>query len=74
MKIASGLVLGLLIGATARWLDIPSPAPPRLEGALLVVAMTLGYALTDRFVATHPAQHSASCGGPSGEPPSATKV
>ena len=52
MKIAAGLGLGLVIGAVARWLDIPSPSPPRLEGALLVVAMTLGYALTDRFVAS----------------------
>lgn len=67
MKIVAGLALGLAIGALARWLEIPAPSPPRLEGALLVVAMTLGYALTDRYVATHPARHAASCGGPSGE-------
>jgi XapX domain-containing protein len=33
----------LLIGAGCRFFDIPSPAPPRLIGALLLVAMTLGF-------------------------------
>lgn len=43
MKVLIGLALGLVIGAAARWLDIPVPSPPKLVGALLVVAMTLGY-------------------------------
>jgi len=38
-----GLVVGLLIGAGCRYFDIPSPAPPRLIGALLLVAMTFGF-------------------------------
>ncbi|HEV2686207.1 MAG TPA: DUF1427 family protein, partial [Actinomycetota bacterium] len=38
-----GLSVGLLIGAGCRYFDIPSPAPPRLIGALLLVAMTLGF-------------------------------
>jgi XapX domain-containing protein len=38
-----GLTVGLLIGAGCRYFDIPSPAPPRLIGALLLVAMTLGF-------------------------------
>jgi XapX domain-containing protein len=38
-----GVVLGWLIGACCRWFDVPLPAPPKLVGALLVVAMTLGY-------------------------------
>ena len=38
-----GLVVGLIIGAGCRFFDIPSPAPPRLIGALLLVAMTLGF-------------------------------
>jgi XapX domain-containing protein len=38
-----GLTVGLLIGAGCRFFDIPSPAPPRLIGALLLVAMTLGF-------------------------------
>ncbi|GAB3097904.1 hypothetical protein GCM10027159_18600 [Lysobacter terrae] len=41
----TGIVAALLIGAGCRALDIPSPAPPKLQGALLVVAMTLGYLL-----------------------------
>jgi XapX domain-containing protein len=38
-----GILLGLMIGAGCRILDLPLPAPPRLVGALLVVTMTLGY-------------------------------
>ena len=40
------LVMALCIGAGCRWFDIPSPAPPRIVGALLVVAMTLGFIAT----------------------------
>jgi XapX domain-containing protein len=46
-EIAIGLGLGLLIGAGCRLFDIPVPAPPRIVGALLVVAMTLGFLGTD---------------------------
>ncbi|AMP01220.1 xapX domain protein [Collimonas arenae] len=38
-----GMVLGLLVGALCRWYDLPSPTPPTPIGALLVVAMSLGY-------------------------------
>lgn len=43
----TGILLGLLIGAGCRWFDLPLPAPPRIVGALLVVAMTLGFVGTD---------------------------
>jgi len=69
-KIILGLLLGFLIGAGCRWLDIPAPSPPSLVGALLVVAMTLGYAATDRYLSarSHPAATTAQlCGGPTGE-------
>ena len=46
-----GLTLGLCIGAACRWFDIPVPAPPRIVGALLVVAMTLGFIGTDMALA-----------------------
>lgn len=46
-KIIVGLLLGVLVGATCRWFDIPVPSPPSLLGALLVVAVTVGYAATD---------------------------
>lgn len=38
-----GFALALAIGIGCRVLDIPLPAPPRIEGALLVVSMTLGF-------------------------------
>jgi XapX domain-containing protein len=38
-----GLVMALAIGVGCRLLDIPLPAPPRMQGALLVFAMTLGF-------------------------------
>lgn len=43
IELLIGILLGLAIGAGCRWLDIPVPAPPKIEGALLVVAMTLGF-------------------------------
>ncbi len=46
----SGILLGLGIGAACRWFDIPLPAPPKLVGALLVVAMTLGFIGTDLWL------------------------
>jgi XapX domain-containing protein len=42
-----GILLGFLIGASCRWFDLPLPAPPRIVGALLVVAMTVGFLGTD---------------------------
>jgi XapX domain-containing protein len=47
----TGFLLGLGIGATCRWTDIPLPAPPKLVGALLVVAMTIGFVVTDTVLA-----------------------
>ncbi|WP_425258817.1 DUF1427 family protein [Rubrivivax sp. RP6-9] len=41
------LALGLAIGGACRWFDLPLPAPPRLVGALLVVAMTGGFVGAD---------------------------
>jgi XapX domain-containing protein len=42
-----GISLAFGIGVGCRLLDIPVPAPPRIEGALLVVAMTLGFVFGD---------------------------
>ena len=50
-KTAVGILLGLLIGAACRWFDVPVPSPPKLLGALLVVAMTIGYIATDKLLA-----------------------
>jgi XapX domain-containing protein len=66
MKIALGLFLGLLIGAGCRLTDIPVPAPQALTGALLVLAMTVGYVVTDRLATHRAARHRHLCGGPTG--------
>ncbi|MBC3863423.1 DUF1427 family protein [Undibacterium jejuense] len=47
MALVAGSILGLSVGAACRWFDLPSPTPPTPVGALLVVAMTLGYVLPD---------------------------
>lgn len=51
----AGLVLGFLIGVGCRWFDLPLPAPMRVIGALLVVAMTLGFLGTDWALAAYAA-------------------
>ncbi len=66
LKIVLGLMLGLAIGALCRAVGIPSPAPPVLAGALLVFAMTSGYAATDRWLGAGRAKHRENCGGPDG--------
>ncbi len=70
IKIIVGIILGLLIGVACRWFDIPVPSPPKLTGALLVVAMTVGYMVTDiasRFSTKGPASTQEMCGGPTGD-------
>lgn len=67
MKIVLGLALALAIGVACRLAGIPLPAPPVLIGALLVLAMTLGYVVTDRYAAHREARSKPLCGGPSGE-------
>jgi XapX domain-containing protein len=66
VKTAIGLVLAFALGFACRTFGIPSPAPPVVVGALLVMAMTTGYVLVDRCMTSYPAQHKADCGGPSG--------
>lgn len=72
LKMGAAVILCLLIGAGCRWLDLPVPSPPKLGGVLLVVAMTVGYLVTDkliaiRFSAKGPASTREMCGGPTGE-------
>ena len=49
-KAIVGIVLAVLIGAACRWFEVPVPAPNRLLGALLVLAITAGYLATDRIL------------------------
>jgi len=70
-KIAIGCFVAICIGSACRWFDVPLPSPTRLQGALLVAAMTLGYFGTDWFMAkvkpeSGPATTAPLCGGPTG--------
>jgi XapX domain-containing protein len=69
MKAAIGLVLAFALGFACRAFGIPSPAPPLILGALLVMTMTIGYMVVNRY-AMSPAQHTRDCGGPGGLAPS----
>lgn len=44
-----GLGIAFAVGFGCRWFDVPAPAPPMWQGAVLVVAMTLGYSVAGRF-------------------------
>ncbi len=66
LKIAIGLLLGVALGALCRAFGLPSPAPPALAGALLVVSMTLGYLAVGRWCAHREARNGSLCGGPDG--------
>lgn len=66
LKLAIAIALGLAIGLACGLTGIPAPAPPVLAGALLVVAMTLGYQAADAWLARRQARHRRDCGGPSG--------
>ena len=46
MRVVIGFLLAFLIGAGCRFFRIPSPAPNAILGALLVVAMSVGYWLS----------------------------
>lgn len=72
IKIVAGMILGVVIGASCRWFDIPLPGPPKLVGAFLIVSITFGYLATDKLIATKfsskgPALTRDMCGGPDGE-------
>ena len=66
MKVLIGFILCFLIGVACRLSNIPLPAPPALVGALLVVAMTIGYSLTDKFAQHRQAQNKKYCAGSDG--------
>jgi XapX domain-containing protein len=48
------IALGLGIGCACRWFDLPLPAPPKLVGALLVVAMTAGFVGANHLLGATP--------------------
>jgi XapX domain-containing protein len=70
IRIAIGFVLSFIIGATCRYFDIPAASPPVIPGALIVLAMTLGYSSMDRVMVrkNQAATTKHLCGGPTGLP------
>jgi XapX domain-containing protein len=74
-KILIGMALSFLIGAGCRYFDIPAASPPVLPGALIVLAMTLGYTSVDRLLSRkeQAATTKHLCGGPTGLPVAMTK-
>jgi XapX domain-containing protein len=63
MKPLLGIIIGFALGFGCRFFGIPSPAPPVLSGALLVLAMTIGYTAVDHFMARR-AGKAVKCGTP----------
>jgi XapX domain-containing protein len=73
MKLAIGFLVSFLVGAACRYFDIPVGSPPVLPGAMLVVAMTLGYTSVDHVMrGARTATTKHLCGGPTGLPATAT--
>ncbi len=72
VKIAIGFVFSFIIGAGCRYFDIPAASPPVIPGALIVLAMTLGYTSMDRVLIRkdRAATTKHLCGGPTGLPQS----
>jgi XapX domain-containing protein len=72
VKIAIGFVLSFIIGGACRYFDIPAASPPMIPGALIVLAMTLGYSSMDRVLMRRDraAVTKQLCGGPTGLPQS----
>jgi XapX domain-containing protein len=70
IRIAIGFILSFIIGAGCRYFDIPAASPPVVPGALIVLAMTLGYSSMDRVLVrkNQTATTSHLCGGPNGLP------
>jgi XapX domain-containing protein len=70
IRIAIGFALSFIIGAGCRYFDIPAASPPVIPGALIVLAMTLGYSSMDRVMVrkNQAATTKHLCGGPTGLP------
>jgi XapX domain-containing protein len=62
LKTVIALLLGLSIGVFCRWFDVPVPSPPTLIGAVLVVAMTVGYITTDKLLAGKSSERRTTAG------------
>lgn len=70
MRFIVGLVISFAVGVGCRYFDIPVGSPAVIPGALLVLAMTMGYSSTNKILNRRSklATTSHLCGGPSGAP------
>ena len=68
MKLFIGIFISFAVGVGCRYFDIPVPSPPVIPGALLVLAMTIGYSTTNSILNGRgkPATTAHLCGGPTG--------
>ncbi len=68
MKLLIGVIVSFAVGVGCRYFDIPVPSPPVIPGALLVLAMTIGYSATNTLLNRRGnlATTSHLCGGPTG--------
>ncbi len=76
MKLVIGVVISFIVGVGCRYFDIPVPSPPVIPGALLVLAMTVGYSSTNALLNSKGklATTAHLCGGPTGSPVAAAKA
>jgi XapX domain-containing protein len=70
MKLLIGVVVSFVVGLGCRYFDVPVPSPPAVPGALLVLAMTIGYSSTNALLNRkgNLATTAHLCGGPTGSP------
>lgn len=68
MRFFIGLLVSFAVGVGCRYFDIPVGSPAVIPGALLVVAMTIGYSSTNAVLNRRSSLATTShlCGGPSG--------
>jgi XapX domain-containing protein len=76
MKLLIGIVVSFGVGVGCRYFDIPVPSPPVIPGALLVLAMTIGYSSANALLNRKGNQATTAhlCGGPTGSTAVSTKT
>jgi XapX domain-containing protein len=76
MKLLIGVAVSFVVGVGCRYFDIPVPSPPVIPGALLVLAMTVGYSSTNALLNRkgNLATTAQLCGGPTGSAVVSAKV
>ena len=76
MKLLVGIIVSFAVGVGCRYFDIPVPSPPVIPGALLVLAMTIGYSATNTLLSRKGSLATTAhlCGGPTGSSTVSKKV